>query len=147
MSTRVEQLDHLRQEVNLNLAFGAVDDLDLVTNDRGECPVVVALDTEALSVVLGRLRAVGGYGTVFSRGPAGVRVVSMIHDVCAIGAPSDSLIPGPESEFGMFLDYVSGYLPAPDARVGRTYGWLPETIDDWNRNRPGRGARTDLTRP
>ena len=40
-----------------------------------------------------------------------------------------------------------GYLPAPDARVGRTYGWLPETIDEWNRNRPGRGARTDLTRP
>ena len=107
MSTRVEQLDHLRQEVNLNLAFGAVDDLDLVTNDRGECPVVVALDTEALSVVLGRLRAVGGYGTVFSRGPAGVRVVSMIHDVCAIGAPSDSLIPGPESEYGMYLDYVT----------------------------------------
>ncbi|GED96443.1 helix-turn-helix transcriptional regulator [Gordonia crocea] len=37
-----------------------------------------------------------------------------------------------------------GYLPEPDAKIGRVNGWLPETIDEWNRNRPGRGARTDL---
>lgn len=29
---------------------------------------------------------------------------------------------------------------------GGTHGWLPETIDKWNANRPGKGARTDLTR-
>lgn len=35
---------------------------------------------------------------------------------------------------------AAGYrLPEPDALVGRTRGWLPETIDEWNRNRPGRG--------
>ena len=31
-------------------------------------------------------------------------------------------------------------LPPPDAVIGRTRGWLPETIDEWNANRPGRGV-------
>lgn len=39
-------------------------------------------------------------------------------------------------------------LAPPDAIIGegnaQTYGWLPETIDTWQVNRPGRGARTDL---
>ena len=46
-------------------------------------------------------------------------------------------------------------LPPPDVVVGplnddgtvppRTVrGWLPETIDEWNKHRPGRGTRTDL---
>lgn len=35
-------------------------------------------------------------------------------------------------------------LPAPDAVVGTTRGWLPATIDAWQARRPGRGARTDL---
>ncbi|WP_208317133.1 XRE family transcriptional regulator [Canibacter zhoujuaniae] len=30
-------------------------------------------------------------------------------------------------------------LPEPDAMIGRVRGWLPETVDDWNENRPGRG--------
>ncbi|MBT1166763.1 hypothetical protein [Bifidobacterium simiarum] len=34
-----------------------------------------------------------------------------------------------------------GYrLPEPDALIGRTRGWLPETIDAWNASRPGRGV-------
>ena len=41
-----------------------------------------------------------------------------------------------------------GYLPEPDALItsnGRVVrGWLPETVDAWLANRPGRGARTDL---
>ncbi|MDU5850926.1 MAG: hypothetical protein E6Z42_08230 [Bifidobacterium bifidum] len=28
----------------------------------------------------------------------------------------------------------------PDAMIGRTRGWLPETIDGWNAKRPGRGV-------
>ncbi|NKR89685.1 hypothetical protein GS894_02825 [Rhodococcus hoagii] len=46
-------------------------------------------------------------------------------------------------------------LPPPDVVVGplngdgtiprgTVRGWLPATIDEWNANRPGRGARTDL---
>lgn len=31
-------------------------------------------------------------------------------------------------------------LPEPDAIIGRTRGWLPDTIDRWNANRPGRGV-------
>lgn len=30
-------------------------------------------------------------------------------------------------------------LPEPDAIIGRVKGWLPETIDKWNAERPGRG--------
>lgn len=31
-------------------------------------------------------------------------------------------------------------LPEPDAIIGRTRGWMPETIDRWNAQRPGRGV-------
>ncbi|OZG51761.1 hypothetical protein PSRA_0841 [Pseudoscardovia radai] len=31
-------------------------------------------------------------------------------------------------------------LPEPDAYIGRTRGWRPETIDAWNASRPGRGV-------
>jgi predicted DNA-binding transcriptional regulator AlpA len=34
-----------------------------------------------------------------------------------------------------------GRLPEPDATIGRVRGWLPETIDDWQQQRPGRGRR------
>lgn len=41
-----------------------------------------------------------------------------------------------------------GYLPEADVVVlnggQRVRGWLPETVDHWLANRPGRGARTDL---
>lgn len=37
-----------------------------------------------------------------------------------------------------------GRTPAPDLILGKSRGWLPETIDTWHANRPGPGARTDL---
>lgn len=44
----------------------------------------------------------------------------------------------------------AGRLPDPDVVVvhgsQRVRGWLPETVDHWLANRPGRGARTDLRR-
>ncbi|MDR2279645.1 MAG: XRE family transcriptional regulator [Gordonia sp. (in: high G+C Gram-positive bacteria)] len=46
---------------------------------------------------------------------------------------------------GVVPSAISRYkMPPPDALIGKTRGWLPDTIDEWNRNRPGRGARTDL---
>ncbi|WP_072691209.1 helix-turn-helix domain-containing protein [Rhodococcus marinonascens] len=47
-------------------------------------------------------------------------------------------------------------LPTPDVLIGHVNddgsiprgtvrGWTEKTIDEWNANRPGRGARTDLT--
>lgn len=42
---------------------------------------------------------------------------------------------------GISTAAVSAYkLPQPDALIGRTRGWLPDTIDQWNANRPGRGV-------
>jgi len=32
-------------------------------------------------------------------------------------------------------------LPEPDAMIGATRGWLPDTIDTWNARRPGPGRR------
>ena len=42
---------------------------------------------------------------------------------------------------GIAKQAVSAYrLPEPDVMIGRTRGWLPETIDAWNAARPGRGV-------
>lgn len=42
---------------------------------------------------------------------------------------------------GISTAAVSAYkLPQPDATIGRTRGWKPETIDKWNASRPGRGV-------
>ena len=44
----------------------------------------------------------------------------------------------------MGIEYMSvtdvAKRPQPDATIGRTRGWLPETIDRWNASRPGRGV-------
>jgi len=49
---------------------------------------------------------------------------------------------------GVSSDSLGRYkLPEPDAIIGRARGWLPETVDEWQANRPGRGARTDRTAP
>lgn len=41
--------------------------------------------------------------------------------------------------------YRDNRLPEPDAQIGtdrgKRMGWLPETIDAWNKNRPGHGGR------
>lgn len=45
------------------------------------------------------------------------------------------------NRLGIVKSAVSAYkLPEPDVMIGKTRGWLPETIDEWNRNRPGRGV-------
>jgi hypothetical protein len=57
---------------------------------------------------------------------------------------------------GVAPNSMSRYkLPEPDAVIGpvdpdgtiprgTVRGWLPDTVDKWHANRPGRGARTDL---
>lgn len=45
------------------------------------------------------------------------------------------------ARLGITTGALAGYkLPEPDALIGRTRGWLPETIDEWNAARPGRGV-------
>lgn len=42
-------------------------------------------------------------------------------------------------------DVIVGPVDEDGHPVGRAVrGWLPETIDKWHAERPGRGARTDL---
>jgi hypothetical protein len=103
------RLDNFRRKVNRNLAYGALADMDLpVTSDDGGCPVVVALEDERLSVVLGRLRAVGGFANLLMRGNGRVRLASVIGASCAIPDPDDDMTgddgPGPKATVGMFLD-------------------------------------------
>ncbi len=98
--------------MNWNLACGSLADLDLpVTGDDGGYPVVVALDSEPLHVLLGRLRAVGGFANLFVWAAGEVRLVSVIDNRCAIPEPDDDMSPPPErpganATVGMFLDYL-----------------------------------------
>jgi len=52
------------------------------------------------------------------------------------------------TRIGVKPDSLNHYpLPEPDALIGERKGWLPATIDAWNRRRPGRGrwgARTNV---
>lgn len=106
------QLDKFRREVNLNLAVGALADYDLpVTADDGGRPVVCAIESEPLSTMFGRLRAVGGYANVFVQGVDGVRMASVIDHRSALMEPSDDMTaegerPGPGATVGMFMDWV-----------------------------------------
>jgi predicted DNA-binding transcriptional regulator AlpA len=50
------------------------------------------------------------------------------------------------SRLGVHPDSITRYgargdFPEPDATFGRSPAWLPETIDNWQANRPGRTGR------
>jgi hypothetical protein len=48
-------------------------------------------------------------------------------------------------EPGTLRKYVTlGLAPAPDGQLGTQNWWHRSTVEHWLRNRPGRGARTDL---
>lgn len=41
---------------------------------------------------------------------------------------------------GVKTDSINGYdLPDPDAKIGNHRGWIPATIEKWNKDRKGRG--------
>ena len=47
-----------------------------------------------------------------------------------------------------FHSYVHrGHAPKPVEKIGNTPLWKRSEIVEWARNRPGRGARTDLRKP
>ena len=111
----MDDLDAFRAEVNVNLAYGGLADFALpVTSDDGGFPVVVGLESERMSALLGRIRSVGGYANIFVGGEfAGqrrVRFVAVVSDACAIPQPDDVMIgaeaPGPGATVGTFVDYL-----------------------------------------
>lgn len=106
-----DRLDAFRREVDWELACGHLAELQLpVTSDDGGTPVVVALEDERLSTLLGRLRAVGWSANVFMRIRGEFCAMSVVTDGCAIAPPDDVMIgeesPGPGATVGMFYDHV-----------------------------------------
>lgn len=89
-----DRIDLFRREVDWNIACGALAEVDLpVTSNDGGCPVVVAFDDERFSVLLGRLRAVGGFANVFVKDAKGaVRAASVMAELCAVAVPGDRLV-------------------------------------------------------
>lgn len=77
-----------------------------------------------------------------SRGPA--RYLNQAQFAERIGVAPNTLgrykLPDADVVVGPIND--DGTIPR-----GTVRGWLPETIDEWNAERPGRGARTDLKGP
>jgi predicted DNA-binding transcriptional regulator AlpA len=50
------------------------------------------------------------------------------------------------ARLGVHPDSITRYrnrggFPDPDVRLGRSDGWLPETVDTWQANRPGKTGR------
>ena len=103
-----EQLAAFRRELNWNIAHGNVN-LPVVGID-GVPMVLVALEKEPLSVLLGRLRAVGGKANLFVQGPNRVRQVSFVEDGSTIPIPDDDQDGGERpvatESVGHFLDYL-----------------------------------------
>jgi hypothetical protein len=83
-----------------------------VTGADGTFPDVVALENEPLSILLGRLRAIGGFANLFVRGKGRrVYLVSVIDQRSAIVDADDDMSPkgeqpGAGATVGMFLDYL-----------------------------------------
>ncbi|MFT4135346.1 hypothetical protein [Microbacterium sp.] len=108
-----DELDEFSREINLELAIGGLSSSTLpVVNDDGESPVVVALAEERLSVLLARVRNVGGYANVFVRLPGGhsrtaiIDVAGAIDPDAAEDFASAEGRPSAAANVGMFLDYL-----------------------------------------
>lgn len=67
-----------------------------------------------------------------------------IPDLLSIGEAAES---AGLAESSVRTYRTRGQVPKPDAKIGKTPGWLPDTIKTWAADLPGRGARTDLPQP
>lgn len=123
----VLELDRFRREVSLGLALGPEADLTLpVVDDLGQSPVVVALGSERLAVLLRRVQAVGGYANVFVQREAGVAVLAFLRASGAVDPASAEDMSGAERPSGkatvdLFVEYL---LARPDGIL------LPKSLGD-----------------
>lgn len=101
-------IEEFRVEVLMNLATGDFP-LDIV-DERGEMPVVVALDEEPLEVLMRRVANTGGYANVFAKGEHAIRQASVLRRESALyEADADDMTveaPAGHVTVGAFLDYV-----------------------------------------
>ncbi len=108
-SVRLSAIEEFRLDVMTNVATGALK-LDVV-DTVGRTPVVVALDEEQLATLMLRVANIGGYANVFSRGPGGVRQVSVIRAESSLyERDADDMttdMPSGAVTIGAFLDYVA----------------------------------------
>lgn len=74
MKRRIE-LANFNVEVNENIADGNIDSVLAAKNADGEYPVVTALGCEPLSLLVERIRALGGVANVFVKGKRGVSFI------------------------------------------------------------------------
>ncbi|MBM7825200.1 hypothetical protein JOD55_001027 [Arcanobacterium pluranimalium] len=108
----------------LNLLLGKIS--PKVTDDNGDSPVVVCLDSEPLTALFEKVERCGGYATIFSLADSGeVRILSVLPRHSSLTENPTSLahdsISG-DASIGIFIDYVvsqgengvetPSYLPA-----------------------------------
>lgn len=103
-----------------------------VTDISGDTPIVACLDSEKVGDLFERVRACGGYATIYSLSEDGaVRVIACIKGECAIcNSPTDMINepPSANATVGAFIDYLAlqedGIMmsePLP-ARIVKSYG-------------------------
>lgn len=112
MTNLSAELEDFRGEINRELVFGDLADIDLpVVDDAGECNVVVALADEKLEALNRRITNAGGYANVFVRNGDEVIMLSAVSDSCALS--SDATVdmtgerrPSMNSSIGIFIEFV-----------------------------------------
>ena len=108
MKRRIE-LANFNIEVNENIAVGNIGDALVAKNADGEYPIVTALGCEPLSLLIERVRALGGIANVFVKGKAGVSFI-IATKFTGEGDPVDlsdiDAWRSGSSDIDMFLDYL-----------------------------------------
>ena len=107
-----DKLEDFRNEVEYNLTFGPLADMDLrVVNDAGEAVVVVALAEEKLSAMVQRINDAGGAVNLFVADDAITHSVSVVPEVSALLNDAVDDMTGDQrpsfnASVGMFIAYL-----------------------------------------
>lgn len=107
-----DRLEQFRREVNYNLMFGTLADVDLpVHDDQGQANVVVALAEEQLMSLFRRIDDVDGYANVFVKDEDEVVLLTALNDTCSLVSEEAEDLTGDSrpsllSTVGIFVDYL-----------------------------------------
>lgn len=108
MSDELNPLDQFRTEVMTNVGLGMIN-LDIV-DTAGQHPVVVALESESVAVLMRRVAQIGNFANVFVGGSHQIRLVNVM--------PSESAI------FEHEADDMTGEPPRGNVMVGAFLDYL-----------------------